>query len=945
MAPVDIVVIGSYIQDLVWTCEEFPVVGRDQSDLYHTCYQYSYHAQDAPLYGIGRAEDAPLYGIGRAEVQRRGQWLEQNLMLLDPDFQPRILEYQYTLADVSSLLLVISPQSAIMNPTALAELFKEARYEITTGSHKMQFPPIPCGMVERDMRQSFVTIETIEATFQEILEDVVREGIFKCFGAALSQDVDRRVDAMATQTERQQMRELLSVQRRPGVIKSISVDREALHAEVMIKVKGRGRRLLRMLDVMAAACLADTCIEYAGPWREMMREIDMANFVTPHTLNLDSVAKPIKPDDACISVGYSSITLDAAVSMLNQDPHNIWPYLQGNHATKVVTPKTVTTPLKVDVGPYPKYPVYLLPIRASRASRVDATHTEGEAVGEGEGEREGDWVVEGTFTPANVAMLKLHGLRALIRGFSEWRCTTHPVTHLLTEEAVVTHCVPEYMALLGPASRTLPHAFRVHATLMDTVHDRLNQRMSLSSATICRITGRDTYEAVLKSLESTEVTDNEPIYLPPSAVEECLDSELFTSEWDMLEEYQHFIFTLPESAYYGAAVTHLSEIKVQMQSVYETARVTSADRHAQLLTAAVVAAARRAKALKETVSVGIYSPKQGLAVQAILDNAIADVFEWEGCLQHIEDYCEALLSAGCYIPTQTHCDMARLSRFVKGLLDEVMAFEQRRLAGQKVMCQQLRGLAFWTSNLASNIVDRCRSLASLSYETLGLLASDEEEGTREIEDPRVFDFLFKPVSFPDDDSSVAIEIQPVRGNTPDAMVEDLLASSGLVVAFQAITGLPVLPRALTDGTSGTCIPKDILDTAMSKAKACQEGDREGKEGERETIEAIPPFKAYVRPTTKRNVSVEEVLSELLSALRAARSGIALIDTWAADLELPGVCVMPHLDSVPGHPTLMHRCATLLRQGTDIEILLSSVSMERQDAEGIDHALSEMTNLP
>ncbi|GCA64971.1 hypothetical protein KIPB_015890, partial [Kipferlia bialata] len=55
--------------------------------------------------------------------------------ILDPDFGPRIRDFQATLADVILVFLSVTPQSAIMNPKELSEVFKVARYELSGPTH------------------------------------------------------------------------------------------------------------------------------------------------------------------------------------------------------------------------------------------------------------------------------------------------------------------------------------------------------------------------------------------------------------------------------------------------------------------------------------------------------------------------------------------------------------------------------------------------------------------------------------------------------------------------------------------------------------------------------------------------------------------------------------------------------------------------------------------
>ncbi|GIQ89276.1 hypothetical protein KIPB_011706, partial [Kipferlia bialata] len=500
-----------------------------------------------------------------------------------------------TLAEVGKVFLAITPQSSIMNPKTLTEVFKVARYELSQGVSNIDIIPIASGVEEMNMLETLRNNAGTEATIHSIMQDVVIEGIHMCFSGSLTQDIDSRVESIVAQSERSQMRQLVAGNKRPGTIQALKIDRASVRAKVMSDVKARARRLLRMLDVMVAAWLATTGALFGKPWAEMNQALLASNFVTPCTLNIDDVAPPVTENDVCIQL-LSPKGRARTHALIQTWSQSVWPYLQGNNATKVVTAATVETPRVVSVGPYPKYPVYELPMSASTLQGP-----EGET-----------WKVEGKFTPENVQMMKKHGMRAIVKYFSEWETTHHPIIHATTETRIKTVCIPDYIALLGSAGPMIAHMFRVHSSLVDIIETRLNQCVSLSADAIQAITGLDSYSAVMDSLQADPQS---PVYLPPPAVETCLDPSLFTSEQQVLEEYQGFIFSLPETAYYGGGVTHLSEIKACLQSVYEAALTTSKDVHVQILTAAAKCALSRVHELQKVMFAGIYSPKQDVALQ------------------------------------------------------------------------------------------------------------------------------------------------------------------------------------------------------------------------------------------------------------------------------------------------------------------------------------------
>ncbi|GIQ79475.1 hypothetical protein KIPB_000123 [Kipferlia bialata] len=228
--------------------------------------------------------------------------IRHNPKILDPTYGPRILEYQSTLADVGKVFLAITPQSATMNPQALEDMFKVARFELSKDVRHLVIDPIESGLKEIDMDECLDVNARTETTFHAILEDVVREGIHKCFSVSLGENIDARVDAISLSMERRQMRQLVSGKSRPGKIQSLKVDRAAVRSQVLGEVKEKARRLLRMLDIMATSFLASHGEEYALPWCAMIDQMLASRFITPHCLNLDDVAPPIKKDDVCVQL-------------------------------------------------------------------------------------------------------------------------------------------------------------------------------------------------------------------------------------------------------------------------------------------------------------------------------------------------------------------------------------------------------------------------------------------------------------------------------------------------------------------------------------------------------------------------------------------------------------------------------------------------------------------
>ncbi|GIQ82499.1 hypothetical protein KIPB_003653, partial [Kipferlia bialata] len=102
------------------------------------------------------------------------------------------------------------------------------------------------------------------------------------------------------------------------------------------------------------------------------------------------------------------------------------------------------------------------------------------------------------------------------------------------------------------------------------------------------------------------------------------------------------------------------------------------------------------------------------------------------------------------------------------------------------------------------------------------------------------------------------------------------------------------------------------------------------------------FTKYHRPSDRSAVVVEDVLDELIQLLRASQRGIRLIDRWSAQLGIEGVAVSPKLDTLAGHPLLLHRCTTLLREANQTIALLQSVPIETLDATELNKTMKAMT---
>ncbi|GIQ79946.1 hypothetical protein KIPB_000659 [Kipferlia bialata] len=871
--------------------------------------------------------DALEYRIGIEEVTARAEWLQDNLMYLDVDIGPRIREFQATLSDVCSLFLTITPQSAIMNPDALSDVFKTARSELSQGFHVLTtpLPHIECAMEERPLLDSLETNAYFAAQIRDILDEVVRGGIQECFSLALSQDIERKVDAEVSSRKRNQMQNLLSGGKRRvlGKIQDMSIDTDMVRREVMAGLKDKAKSLLRMLDTMAAAALGTTGILYSEPWRQMLKAMSPSHYITPPCLNVDNRATGDGDTNA------AKLGQDDVMGEMGSDPskaaQDIWPYLQGNHAVGITTADG--TSVRVSCGPYPKYPVYMQNISARLTDPDGDGHTR--------------WVVDGGLSDREHLALRRDGLRGLMQSFSQWRGTLHPYLHRATDTPIVTNCLPDYISLLGSAYRSVfPHSLRVHTTLRNTMEARLNVPKRLSPETIRAITGLGSYTEIVSAFQQRP--DSTVLEMPPGDIKSYLDTSLFLLEKEMLSEFQEFIFSLPNSAFYGGACTHPSTVKPVLQRVLDQAIAESKVQHVTILSSAVQCVLWKARQLDKALSMGIYSPEASVHASSLVNSVTETVPQWQECVGILEAYCDMLLTDGCFVSCDTHCDMSRITGFVRGLNASVKALEKNRLICHRNLCAQLSGIGTWMSTLASTIQHRCKCLTHLSYECLGLLCQSDRDGVmciRDQDDPRVFEFLFNDFAFPSEDHCDSL-IQRVEGlldHVPPGDSQNvIMTDAGLLLAFQAYTGLPIV-RPLPCDPNSTNLDKTSRAIATAVASVpCAGTDSPQADRLPRNCEY-----QYKRPSEKCDLSIESVLFELTHLLEAGRRGAALVAKWAVDLNRPEVTVSPGLDWVPGNPYLLHRANVLLNKASAMEVLLSNVPVADQVAASLLDTIADM----
>ncbi|GIQ86735.1 hypothetical protein KIPB_008641, partial [Kipferlia bialata] len=423
--------------------------------------------------------------------------------------------------------------------------------------------------------------------------------------------------------------------------------------------------------------------------------------------------------------------------------------------------------------------------------------------------------------------------------------------------------------------------------------------------------------------------------------------EIFTSERTLLQEFQAYVTTITEGAYYGGAVSHLTSSKLALQDRLDQGRATSNDTHASILSCATEAVLRGVRTLEKALTATINLPSQEVSMSELLSNVLKEVPLWQECLSTLDLYCDTLMSGGCPVPVDTHLSLARIAGFLAKLPERVESLAEVRKRSKSTMRSQMNSLSQWLRSLTKLLGSRCEALTSLRYDSVELETIMMREGR---EYPDLY-FLHEPIKMPNQEELYellrAVEKGIDRSNASDeSIIQSMLHGAGLIVSFTANTGLPLVPLVRVNKDPGTHnnfetavsrVP--ILDFSVKDGEGEGEGDTEGEvEGE---VERPTPFQPYVRPGDQSKVSIESVLEELISLLDASRRGIALLDRWASDLNLPQASVSTEMGDVKGHPVLLHRASQLLRRASDTEEILHSLPVSEVDAADLAKIMSSM----
>ncbi|GIQ86506.1 hypothetical protein KIPB_008377, partial [Kipferlia bialata] len=160
-------------------------------------------------------------------------------------------------------------------------------------------------------------------------------------------------------------------------------------------------------------------------------------------------------------------------------------------------------------------------------------------------------------------------------------------------------------------------------------------------------------------------------------------------------------------------------------------------------------------------------------------------------------------------------------------------------------------------------------------------------------------------------------------------VQSLLSCGGLLVGFQARTGLPVIPPARTG------LPVIPPLGTHPVLKAALPLSLEGGQG-------AAAFTAYVRPKEARHVDVRSVLIELTTLLDMCKRGMDLLEEWSSTLGHPTL-VVPHSLSdpdLPGHPYQVARVTKLIYSAENVLVQLNETPVNDLEVEDMEAVVQE-----
>ncbi|GIQ80438.1 hypothetical protein KIPB_001238 [Kipferlia bialata] len=844
--------------------------------------------------------------IGGEEFSRRASWLNSQLFLLDPQCGTQIRQFQSLLEDVSAVIRLCTPSAVCMNPEELHGVVGVARYELSEADQAIRTPlpaSITAGLPERDITDALDGNTDIAGVLEQLLKDLVRDSIVSIYSGTVSESISAQVDASIQSTKRHRLRAMVqrNGQRPAGTVQTLDVDEGQIQKRVMCRVRDRNKRLLRMLDCMVVRMLGETVDLFSQPWREVFKRVDDSAYLLPPCL-----------------------TLSGSEDQGTPSLYRLWPCHVGGVTSSEMAGEGIP-PV------YPSDPLFTLPLSVSPR---DPEGWECLAEGVMSVTQCGGWSVTGLDTQELALKHKTCGAHTLLAPLSAWPHTKETVLDTLDPYADLVSVVVE--AERCPLGYTnylrAKRAMEVYTFLRQCVEGMLCQHLGVSAERIQTLTGHASFDAILVAVQ-TPTPKAEGVSAPPSVLggegQRVVSLSLLEEEWGALESYQESLCRFPSTVYYSGACTHLESVRDALRTHLVTGRHTLLSRHVSVLEAVSEVTLQTARALQGALTAPCPLPADQVVLAALVESTTAALPLWLGCLSEVEAYCSALLTHGADIPHDTHLTLTRLAKFVHGLPETLATVKSSNASTLQRQRAQLGVLARWMGCVTATLHAVCDGVTRLGS---GTEAQLEEEAERGVTDRSPLAFLYTPFPFPEDDivSGVLMGVTSdmdrahEMGDVPPSLVTDLLMCGGLLMAFQAHTGLTVLPQ-LVQPVSGPTALSSLLDRVSVE--------------ERHT-----PFTPYTRPASRRHVVVREVLCEIIDLLDRSAKGMSLIRDWADEWGLgqsDKAAVKPSLSELPGDPRLVYRVNMLMCRATDTLDLLREAPVDTLDHSTLSALLEDM----
>ncbi|GIQ80717.1 hypothetical protein KIPB_001556, partial [Kipferlia bialata] len=856
---------------------------------------------------VWHCSDACQERIGESVFQRRGRLLEEGLLFLDQSTWPHMHRFKAMMEQLRQLVILMTPASVMMNPEAIREIISDARsHYLGVDGDYADFKGIPeylpaarphCSIGEFAEHN-----RSIALAFATLLEDVVRNKIHWSAGDASWADLDSTLDVQIEQFKRRQMIAMVGVsQRAPGEVLTLQVDVDKLKEKAFIYMKERRERLFNMLDFMVLSMLHSAAEGFAAAWHN-----DQASLESQY------LTKPIW------RAGLRHSLMDVTQPCEEWDSRRegemlFWPHLPGSRI--------------VEGSEYPRGSIMSLPLMV-----IPKDSGSGFTMGKVPGFPDPD--------SSNFSMYE-HVL-------SQWK-RTRSVTSLSPRASSVMRNGFSLTDVVDPmeyqATRDL--SIRHQMGLSNGMSRRLAQRLAVSDEELFGLTGYPTFEALIAGISVDSVEDSE-VYSPPKGLGALcgidtfmastptggdiqgdpelspLNSTLVDKDWDVIAEFSEFVAKIPLRVFYLNSVTESSTGIAALKSHLEQSRAALRDRHSQILRTALDATLHCMRQIWFQTRQAVVLPEHYHAKEDLVQKVQDAAPRWVAASESLEDFADTMLSHGTYISVESHIALIRIARFassVVSMTNRVSFVNKKNHASQ---LRQLLALASWQNDISQTVSDTCKRVLQLSA---GI--QDQLCDAKEIER---FSFLSTPFEYPSThifqdmvmgyESCFSLPLEECRTDFSltndkgepvweESDVNAFLASTGLIIAYTSVTGLPALPK-LDQYSSVT-----QLVTRVAEETGSQE-----------------PVSLYHRPSSLGDTNLERVLEETIHLIERSRTGIRQIKLWSDLCQVQGIVLSPSMTNLEGDIFLLHKCMRLIRRALTGEQMLQSSPVDDLDMDSI-----------